>query len=496
MGFTYFDAAVIVVYLVGVAAFGMFMGGRQTSARDYFLSDKAVPWWAVCLTIVATETSALTFLSLPGVAWGGSMVFLQLAGGYILGRLLVAWIFIPRYFDGKLDTAYALIEHRFGGGLRRASSFVFMITRLFADGVRLYATAIPLALLLHNFEVLPEGNDTMIYLISLTFLTILTLVYVFAGGIRAVIWADVMQWVVYILGALASIVVLFHLLPGNPVAIVAELVKAGKLTMVDLMPENGVTGIFTTPYTLLGGLFGGAVLSMASHGTDQLIVQRVLAAQKPEPAKRAMIWSGIIVFVQFFLFLFVGALLWRFNPDGGMNANDVFAVFIIHQLPPGLTGLVIAGILAAAMSTLSSSISALGSATMMDYVLPLLREPLSPARALRVSRLLSIGWAILLLLTAALFIGTAQTVVELALSIASYTYGGLLGIFLLGVLRGHYRSAAVLIGFIAGIIASGCIILLTPLAWTWYTPAGAAATVAAAWLANSMQRTGTKETKA
>jgi solute:Na+ symporter, SSS family len=488
MGFTYFDAAVIIIYLVGVAAFGMYMGGRQTSARDYFLSDKAVPWWAVCLTIVATETSALTFLSLPGVAWGGSMVFLQLAAGYILGRFVVAFVFIPRYFDGKLDTAYALIETRFGPGLRRVASFVFMVTRIFADGVRLYATAIPLALVLHNFSFIPEGNDTLIYIISLSFLTMLTLVYVFAGGIRAVIWADVLQWGVYILGAIASIVVLFILLPGSPVTIIKELLEAGKLTMVVMVPEGGLSGMFTTPYTLLGGLFGGAVLSMASHGTDQLIVQRVLAAQKPEPAKRAMIWSGVIVFVQFFLFLFVGALLWRFNPDGGMNANDVFAEFIIHQLPPGLTGLIIAGILAAAMSTLSSSISALGSATMMDYVLPLRREAMAPAQALRWSRLFSVAWAFLLLFTASLFIGTPHTVVELALSIASYTYGGLLGLFILGLLPGERRSSAVLFGFMTGIVASGCIILLTPLAWTWYTPAGAAVTVAAARIAGAFLR--------
>ena len=482
MGFTWFDAVIIVVYLVGVAAFGMFMGGKQRSVRDYFLSEKAIPWWALCLTIVATETSALTFLSLPGVAWGGSMVFLQLAFGYIIGRIIVAVYFIPRYFDGQLDTAYALIGKRFGGRMRRVSSFVFMLTRLFADGVRLYTTAIPLALLLRGFNVLPPGHDTEIYVFSIGVLTMLTLVYVFAGGIRAVIWADVMQWVVYMLGAAVSIYVLLSLIPGSPEQIWNELFSAGKLRMIQLLPAEGVRGFFTQPYTLLSGIIGGALLSMASHGTDHLIVQRVLAAQLPRPAQKAMVLSGVIVFVQFFLFLLVGALLWRFDPASTLGANEVFASFIINQLPPGLTGLIVAGVLAAAMSTLSSSISALGSATMMDYVIPMRRTPLSPDRALRWSRIMSVGWAVLLLLVATLFIGTPQTVVELALSIASYTYGGLLGLFLLAIVPGERPFLPVLAGFLIGIAGSACIILFTPLAWTWYTPAGAAITIGATML--------------
>lgn len=495
MGFTYLDAIIIVVYLVGVAAFGMLMGGKQKSARDYFLSEKAVPWWAICLTIVATETSALTFLSLPGVAWGGSMVFLQLALGYIIGRIIVAVYFIPRYFDGQLDTAYALIENRFGVRLRRVSSAVFMITRLFADGVRLYTTAIPLALLLNGFDLLPQGSYTAVYIISISALTLLTLVYVFAGGIRAVIWTDVLQWVVYMFGAVASIYVLFGLLPGTPTAIIGELFSAGKLKMIEFFPSGGIQGFFSQPYTLLSGLIGGAILSMASHGTDHLIVQRVLAAQHPRPARKAMVVSGFIVFVQFALFLFVGALLWRLDHSANHGANDIFASFIVTMLPTGLTGLIVAGVLAAAMSTLSSSISSLGSATMMDFVIPMQRTPLEPAKALRLSRLLSVCWAFLLLLVATLFIGTPRIVVELALSIASYTYGGLLGLFVLGVLPGKRNPNAVLIGFISGIVISGCVILFTPLAWTWYTPAGALATLAVSLLLDTLMPVPRQETE-
>jgi solute:Na+ symporter, SSS family len=477
MGFTQLDAIVIVVYLLGIAGFGVYMGGRQKSVQDYFLSERSIPWWAICLTIVATETSALTFLSLPGVAWGGSMVFLQLAAGYIIGRGFVALYFIPRYFDSKLDTAYALIETRFGGRLRRVSSLVFMFTRLFADGVRLYATAIPLALLLEGSGLFAAGTEKQAYVISIAALSLLTLLYVFAGGIRAVIWADVLQWSVYILGATASIIVLFRLIPGAPMEIISELLDAGKLRIIDIGVDDGAAAFFSQPYTLASGLIGGAVLSMASHGADHLIVQRVLAAGHPRPARRAMMLSGIIVFIQFFLFLFVGALLWRFDASSTAGPNEVFAIFIIEQLPAGLTGLIIAGVLAAAMSTLSSSISALSSATMLDYVIPLRRKPLSPRSALRVSRMLAVGWALVLLFVASMFIGTPAIVVELALSIASYTYGGLLGLFLLGILPGRPPRSAVLTGFLAGIAATGCVILFTPVAWTWYTTAGASATL-------------------
>ncbi len=480
MGFTAIDAIIVLVYLAGTALFGVLMGGRQTSARDYFLSERPIPWWAICLTIVATETSALTFLSLPGMAWAGSMVFLQLALGYILGRILVAIFFIPRYFEGSLETAYALLGQRFGNAVRRSSSAVFMLTRLFADGVRLYTTAIPLALLLRGFDVLPAGHESTVYLLSMAVLTVLTLVYVFAGGIRAVIWTDVLQWVVYVLGAVVSLYVLADMLPMPLGQALTQAVDAGKF---DVFRWPGADWI-SEPYTVLSGVLGGALLSMASHGTDHLIVQRVLAAKHPTPARKAMVLSGVVVLLQFAIFLVVGVLLWAYDPVATGNPNEVFAAFILEHLPVGVRGLIVAGILAAAMSTLSSSISALGSTTMMDFILPLRRSPLTAERALTWSRRISVLWAFILLGAATVFIGTPKAVVELALSIASYTYGGLLGLFVLGVLPVRLRSRAVLIGFVAGIAGAGAAIAFTALAWTWYTLVGAAITVAVALLAH------------
>lgn len=482
MTFSILDGIIVLVYLGGIALFGVLIGGKQQSVRDYFISDRAVPWWAVCGTIVATETSALTFLSLPGLAYGGSLLFLQLAIGYILGRIAVAIFLIPRYFEGNIDTAYAVIEQRFSSSLRRSASAVFMGTRIFADGVRLYTTAIPLALLMEGFHLLPDAGSFHVYAVAMAVLTVLTLLYVYFGGIRAVIWTDVAQWFIYIFGAVISLYVLLDLLPFSLSEIISTLSARGTLQVFRILPEGGFGALFTEPYTLFGGLLGGAVLSMASHGTDQLIVQRVLASGSRRPAQRAMVLSGIVVFIQFALFLLVGALLSLHMPDSAYTANEVFAAFILRDLPVGVTGLIVAGILAAAMSTLSSSISALSSATMLDFILPRRPGAFDDARALRWSRGLAFFWAIVLYFVAMLFIRTPDVVVELALSIASYTYGGLLGLFVLTLLPRRISSRAAASGFIAGIVGNALVILFTPLAWTWYTLCGAMITIAAALL--------------
>ncbi|MBL0176977.1 MAG: sodium:solute symporter [Ignavibacteria bacterium] len=484
MHFTVVDIIIVIVYLGGIALFGALSGGKQRSARDYFLSESAVPWWAVTLAIVATETSALTFLSIPGIAYAADLSFLQLAIGYIIGRILVARLLLPRYFQGELSTAYAYLGTRFGMRMRRTASTVFMTTRVFADGVRLYTTAIPLALLLKGFGVLPGTSDTTVYLVAIGVLSLLTLVYVYFGGVRAVIWTDVIQFFIYIGGAMLALYYLQDLLGERMAEGFASLTQAGKLHIFSSGFDLGWAGFFAKPYTTLASIAGGVFLSMASHGTDQLIIQRVLTTGDLRKSQRAMIVSGIIVFAQFAMFLVLGSLLWIFYQGQPHAANEVFATFLLEQLPSGVTGLIVAGILAAAMSTLSGSISALGSATMMDIVLPLRRTPLADAVVLRWSRLFSMGWCLVLIASASLFIQTPKAVVELALSIASYTYGGLLGVFLLGVLFRAVGETAAIIGFAAAIATMACVILLTPVAWTWYVLIGSSACIASALLAS------------
>jgi solute:Na+ symporter, SSS family len=475
MTFSILDIAIIIAYLIGIALFGVFAGGRQTSTHDYFLSEKAIPWWAVCFTIVATETSALTFISLPGIAYVSNLNFLQLSFGYIIGRILIARVFLPRYFEGELSTAYAFIGKRFSPGLRRASSIVFMFTRLFADGVRLYTTAIPLALLMKAFHITLGLSDTNVYLIAIVILALLTLVYVYLGGVRAVIWTDVIQLFIYIAGGLVAVVVLLALIPSASFEGMWSAIRP-KLNVFHPGISQPLLSFFADPLTTFASVIGGAFLSMASHGTDQIIIQRVLTTNDLRKSQKAMITSGIIIFFQFLLFLGIGILLYVYYNGASIPPNEVFSKFIIEKIPTGIAGLIIAGILAAAMSTLSGSISALASSTMMDIILPLTGNRWRPDQVLRISRRISLFWGMALILVALIFIGTPTPVVELALSIASYTYGGLLGLFLTGILSKKIRTASASAGFAAGIVCMTCIILYTNIAWTWYTLIGACVT--------------------
>jgi len=463
------DSVVIAVYLLGISVFGILSGGRQKSVRDYFLSEKAVPWWAVCFAVVATETSALTFLSIPGLAYISNFNFLQLTIGYLIGRILVSSLLLPRYFKGELPTAYAFLENRFGPHLRRSASGVFIVTRLLADGVRLYTTAIPIALILGGTG---GSVDHSQYMIAIAALSALTLIYVFLGGVRAVIWTDVVQLILYLAGAVATIFLVIDLLPGSVMSILADLSDQGKLLVFNFGNPDSAASFFSEPYTLAGSVLGGMFLSMASHGTDQLIIQRVLATNNLKKAQTALVTSGLIIILQFFLFLMVGALLYTFFGGASIPVNEVFSRFIIDEMPSGLRGLIIAGLLAAAMSTLSGSISALSSSTMIDLVLPLTRRTWTEKRTLIISRSISIFWCVVLVFVAMLFIQTPKAVVELALSIASFTYGGLLGIFLLGILRVTVREGAAMFGFFFGIAAMTIVVFYTPIAWTWYTMCG------------------------
>ncbi len=418
--FTPLDTIVLVVYLVGVIGLGAFMGRSQRSARDYFLAGRGVPWWAIMLSVVATETSALTFISIPATAYTADFWILQLAVGYLAGRVGVAYVLLPGYFRGELTTAYALLEDRFGLATRRFASAIFMGTRAFADSVRIFAAAIPLAL------ITGWPYWQVILLVGLA-----TLVYTWYGGLRAVVWVDVVQMALYTVGGVAALWVLAGAVPGGWDAIAAAGREAGTFRVVHL--EGGAaqaTWLFT-------GLVGGAFLSMASHGVDHLVVQRLLAAPGLGGARKAVIGSGVLVIAQFALFLLVGAGLRAFY--GGRvfeTADEVFPLFIIEGLPPGLSGLIVAGVLAAAMSTVSSSLNSLASATTHDLYAPAVDRQDDDVHLLSAGRMFTLVWAAILIGGATLFELAQQgtPIVIIALQIASFTFGPLLGGFLLGTL--------------------------------------------------------------
>ena len=460
------DYSIIALYLIAIAAFGIISGGKQRSVKDYFLGSKVVPWWAVCFSIVAAETSTLTFISIPGLAYLTNLNFLQVTFGYLIGRIIVAFVFLPAYAKGDLKTAYTFLEDRFGGKTRSFASIVFLLTRIAADGVRLFATAIPLKLMIGISY--PEA----IILIAL-----IALIYTYTGGVKGVIWVDVIQMFTYIGGAVIAGIFLLNLIPGGWDSIYKAASEAGKFSVLNLGFENGISGFFSQPYTLIGGILGGAFLSMASHGTDQLIVQRLLATKTLKDSQKAIIGSGVIIIFQFAIFLIVGVMLYAYYGEMSIKPDTVFPKFIIEAMPAGLFGLIIAGLFAAALSTLAGSISSLSSSAMMDLYTPLFGKNKNDAAQLRISRLFSIMWALMLVGSALFFMNTSQAVVELALSIASFTYGGLLGTFLLGLLVKRAGQREALAGFAAGIIVMIVVISLKLVAWTWFTVIGVTATL-------------------
>ena len=356
MGFSGIDFLVVLLYLAGVIVFGVIISGRQRTTSDYFLGGRQIPWWAVLFSVVATETSTLTFISIPAVAYGGNLTFLQITFGYIVGRALVSLVFLPKYFQGSLTTAYQFLGIRFGGSMRNIASSTFMVTRLLADGVRLFASAIPLAIILRLAGI--KIPDLKIYFISILLISTVTLIYTFLGGIKAVVWMDVIQMGVYIGGAILAVVIILMRLPQGLAGAVEIAGDAGKLKLFSMGFDLNLRDFFAQPYTLITALLGGAVFSMASHGTDQLIVQRLLATKDLRSSRKALIGSGVVVFLQFTLFMFIGLLLFAFYGGQGpaqlglATTDEIFAKFIVEEIPTGLSGLIIAAILAAAMSTL------------------------------------------------------------------------------------------------------------------------------------------------
>ena len=449
------------------------MARHQRSASDYFLGARNLPAWAILLSIVATETSALTVISVPGIGARGDLTFLQLTFGYLVGRIGVAVWLLPGYFRGDQETAYARLESRFGVGTRRLTSTVFLVTRFLGDAVRVFASAIPLALV----------TDWSIPT-SIVVMGVVTMIYTWLGGFKAVVWTDVLQLSVYLAGGIGALLVAWNLSGGADAAL--ELARrAGKLKVIDAGLD------FTRTYTLLGGLVGGALLSAASHGTDHLIVQRLLATRSLRDARVALVGSGVMVIAQFALFLLVGSAIWAAGLAlAGVPGDELFPSFVLHHLPTGLAGLVVAGILAAAMGTHSSAINSLASSATHDLYASWTGRQ-DPRHLLRVGRLLSAVWASALIL-GALFFHVAATgkdtpVVVLALSIASITYGPLLGIYVLAGRWPRARGRDV-VGAVAFTVAVMLVVVfakrlsvypglhwaapLGSLAWPWYVPLG------------------------
>ena len=479
------DMLVVATYLGGITWFGLRFRKRERTLQSYFLADRNIPWWAIMLSIVSAETSTLTVISVPGLAFTGDFGFLTIAFGYLVGRAVVCVAFLPRYFRGELLTAYQLIDRRFGARLHRVTALFFLVMRAAAEGVRVFAVAI----IVH--AALGTGDIASIIIIAL-----LTLVYTFEGGLSAVIWTDVVQMGIYAIGIVMALWLLVHRVPGGWPVIHHVAAAAGKFHLLDF------TFNLTTTFTFWAGLIGGCFLTMASHGTDQLMVQRLLAARSLRDSQRALMGSAVLILIQFAVFLLIGAALFVFYSQVApgahfSSADHVFPRFIVTEFPTGFAGLVVAAILAAAMSNLSAALNSLSSSSVIDIYLRL-RPNSTPSRRIFVSRASTVGWAVVLLILAILS-RTSGHVVELGLAIASVAYGALLGVFLLGVLTRRANESGAIVGMICGFTLN-VLLWLQPralhfslgghaftfprVAWTWYVVLGAIATFLTGYLAS------------
>ncbi|GAA1166354.1 sodium:solute symporter family transporter [Nesterenkonia sandarakina] len=471
------DLLVIVAYLAATAWLGIRLSGRQTGLKDYFLGGRNLPWWAVCLSVVATETSALTVIGIPVMSYLGDISYLQLGLGYILGRVVVAFFMLPRYYDGEMVTAYAYLGKRFGQSTQTTAGVTFLITRLLADGIRVLAAAIPLKIILDGIGI--NAN----YFTIIVVLAVVTILYTFIGGIKAVVWVDVAQMFLYVGGGILSIIVITSATGGGWFT---EAAEAGKLSMF-IFEGNPIS----TSGSFIASLLGGAVFAMASHGSDQLVVQRLLACRTKAEAQKAIIVSGVIVLFQFAVFLLVGLALWGYydqaTPDSlGLTRDDeIFPMFIVEGLPPGVTGLLLAGILAAAMSTLSSSLSALSSSTVTDVYARLKKTPLTDEQGLRAGRWATIGWGLAFIAPAMVFRSDEGNIVVLALGVAGITYGGLLGAFMFGIINKRARAADANIAFVFAVAVNAFFFVMEKyvvgevwVAWQWYPLMGVLVTFA------------------
>jgi SSS family transporter len=464
MVLTWVDYAVIAAYLVAITTFGSWFARFQKTTRDYFLTGRSVPWWAICFTIVATETSTLSFIGVPAGAFAGNMTFLQLPIGYIVGRVLVSLLFIPAYFRGELYTSYELLQRRFGPQVKNVAAAIFLVTRTLADGVRLFATAL----------VITVVTQVPVHW-TIVILGIAMIVYTTRGGVSAVLWTDVVQMFVYVAGALVVFTGLLYRIDGGWDAVVATAGAAGKFQVFDFGTDPKKV------YTFAAGLLGGVALTLATHGTDQFLVQRLLSARSARAAASGLVLSGVIVFVQFVLFLIVGVMLFTYYqqtplPRPLASNDEVLPLFVVSSLSHGAAGFIVAAIVAAA---LSPSINALAATTVNDFYLKYVRPDADQPTLMRVSRAATIFWGVAQI-GVALGAQWIRSVLDAGLAVLSLSAGPVLGAFLVGVLTERVGSRAMLTGMAAGIAVMLLVWWTGAAAWTWYAFIGSTVTVVSA----------------
>jgi len=473
------DSAVLLLYFVLIISIGLYMGRKEENLADFALGGRRIPWWAVLASIIAAETSAGTFFGTPGEGFAlRNYTYVQLALGTILARILVSYIFIKPYYDYKVYSIYEYLTARFGVPTKNAASAVFMITRLLASGARLYVAAIALALAYQMISGSRPGQAEMllIYIGSTIAIVILTAIYTTLGGIKAVIWTDFIQASIMMGSALIALGLLYSAIPGGWHEIAQRHGGFGVsdfLTMGLDPAKTGwekIKGMFETEYTIFAGLIGSTFITMATHGTDQDMVQRMLTAPDIRRSRRSLIMSGLADIPIVLTFLSIGLLLWTYyqaHPDPTLpeTPNETFCHFILYEMPVGLRGLLIAGIFATAMGSLSTALNALATSFTRDWYETYVNPRSTTEQSLRAVRWATVWFAILMIVVASttsylVIVHPNVRIIPIVLGIFGYTYGSLLGVFLCGIFtkrRGNDvgNIIAMIIGFIVVAILSG-----------------------------------------
>lgn len=460
------DVAIVAAYMAATVVLGLWIGRKQRGYSDYLVGGRDLPWWAVLGSTVATETSTATFLGVPAIAYAatGNLTFLQLTFGYIAGRVLVAVFLLPHYFRGNLFTAYEVLDQRFGGRAKQAASVMFLFARNLGDGLRLFLTAIVLE------QVAGLNLPVCIAIVGAA-----TIVYTFFGGIKAVVWNDCIQFTVYMIGGVLAGILILNAIPEGWGGLRDYANECDKFVLFDFSWD------ITKSFTFWAGLVGGATLTLGTHGTDQMMVQRFLCARGQRDAGRAVVLSGVVVFAQFALFLLLGVGLacfyHHFPPATEFRSNDqVFATFIVTEMPVGVTGITLAAVFSAAMSTLSSSLNSSASSLVNDLYLPAKNFSSDSPQAFRATRWCTVWFGIVQIAVGIVASYFSRSVVNDALAIGSVTAGVLVGVFALGVLTERATQTGAVAGLLMGVGAVAAVKFTTEIAWTWYALIGAATT--------------------
>ena len=503
------DWCIIVAYLLGIIGLGVWFGKDQNNTRDYFLGGKNIPWWGIGLSIVAAETSALTIIGVPSMAYGGNIAFIQIIIGYVIARIILAIVMVPHYFKGEIYSPYQLFADTLGASARQTAGGFFLISETLAAGVRVYVASIPVKLMLGD-QLLGFGTHDPI-LGSILLFVVLSLLYTYIGGVKAVIWTDAVQFVLFLAGGLFALFYIPGLVSGGTQTVFASAADAGKLHWLNVAPPPGVSWpafLFGSPLNIWMGVIGGTVMVMSSHGAEQLIVQRVLACKNVADGRKALALSAVVIFPLFLIFLFVGVMLWVFyqshpfkiplpEPRPGIKANDfIFPIFMVTEVPHLLKGFLIVAILSAAMSSVSSALTSLASVSTMDFVKHLVPHR-SESFFLRFSKISTVFWALVLVLIASIS-RNVEFVLNAAFALRGLTSGALLGGLGLAIFWKNGRALPVIIGMVTSLCFMTALQALPKLDatkalwdrtigfevyWPWYTLIGVIITVSVARLA-------------